>query len=100
MFFGSLLRVTGWNYAVMMITVAVGMLALFFNLLMDLKDEKPKKASVLHSRIHNSSQGSRIEVMSKQLGILLHNPDTWLIMGTMFGSFFVWSFGDYQAVFA
>jgi hypothetical protein len=51
-------------------------------------------------KIWKSPGESRVVILASQLTMLFKNVDTWLMMGTMFGSFFVWGIGDYIAIFA
>eukprot|EP00746_Dinoflagellata_sp_MGD_P167827 gnl/MRDRNA2_/MRDRNA2_98757_c0_seq1.p1 gnl/MRDRNA2_/MRDRNA2_98757_c0~~gnl/MRDRNA2_/MRDRNA2_98757_c0_seq1.p1 ORF type:complete len:480 (-),score=57.80 gnl/MRDRNA2_/MRDRNA2_98757_c0_seq1:26-1465(-) len=103
MLLGFLLRSTEWEFAVPVIAVVAAVFCLAFNLLMDLKEEKSghtSEARVKFWRSSRSSEESSMVLFATQLEGLLKDCDTWLILGTIVGSEFVFRFGEYTAIFS
>jgi hypothetical protein len=89
-----------WEHAVSTVAVVIAGFALLFNMLMDMKEDKTAQISPRQIKFRKEAPGARRwAAILTDVHILFGNVDTWLIMGTLFGSYFVWSFGDYVALF-
>lgn len=100
MCFGSLLRSMEWEVAVPIMALVVAVFCLFFNMLMDLKEEKSGHATQARLKFWRSSEQSSLIVFCKQLEMLFSSPDAWLMLGTIFGEKMIFQFESYTAIIA